>query len=407
MALTKESFKDRLAFETQQDGLNRYKVGCNFDPAFVTMCDDLNHKYNKGARIVEMYGSDRAHAAISARPDFRIQDISMDQLAKTIQEGLDHDITFNYTMNSTSPYGSKVELLRHKKDVQDFVKELENIGCYRVTVATPIMAMIVREVCPDIQIEVSTTVHVDTVTQIKLWHEMFGVNKVCGNILRNRDRKFLENVATYCNRYHVIYELMINEFCYNTFNGSSTHCIFRDSCYNCHATNHIKEDAMAYNNYPMGMCIASRGNTEEGWLRSRYVLPQWIPYYNSIGLHHFKLTGRTGSIEYLTKLCEAYMSMHYDGNLLELWKPLQSIYSGKSESEETSKYMNIPCSKLGHPFISHWFCKEGFKCDDHLCGADASTDLDPTYDGREGIWHGDYACNFCWNYYNKYIKDQA
>lgn len=386
--------------EVNTNGRNFFKVGCNFDDRFISMCDELNHEYDKGAKIVEVYGSDRAHAALAARPDFRLQDIDMAKLERTVKEGLDKNITFNYTMNSIFPYCTKTELLAHKKEIQDFVKYLESIGVYRITVANPIMAMIIREVS-SIELELSTIAHVDAVTQIKLYKDMFNINKICGNVMKNRDKEFLENAAKFCKDNGIIYELMINEFCYNTVNGSSSHCIFRDSCYICHAGNKTQEEAEAFNNYPMGQCMASRGNTEAGWLRSRYVLPQWLKYYNDIGLHHFKLTGRTGSIEYLEAMCRAYMSMDYKGNLIELWKPLQSIYTGKSESDESSKYMNIPADKLDEKFIGHWLKGPGFKCSDHLCGSED----DPTFDNTDGVWCGKYACNFCKRYYDKYVKE--
>lgn len=394
--------EDRLRMEVNPEGKNFFKLGCNFDPAFVSMCDELNNKYDKGAKIIEMYGSDRAHAALSARPDFRLQDISLDYLEKTIQDGLDKGITFNYTMNSIQPYGSKMDMLAHKKEIQDFVKYLESIGCYRITIANPMLALIIREVS-NIELELSTVAHCDTISQIKLYKDMLGINKICGNILRNRDKEFLVNAAKYCWEKSIIYEMMINEFCYNTVDQTSSHCILRDSCYLCHATNKTKEDATAYNNYPMGYCMASRGNTEAGWLRSRYVLPQWLKKYNELGIHHFKLTGRTGSIEYLRAMAEAYMSMNYEGNLIELWKPLQSIYTGKSESEESEKYINIPCSKLGDKFIDHWLGDKPFKCDDHVCGEGAIGD--PTYDNTDGVWHGQYHCDFCKRYYDKYVKE--
>lgn len=361
---------------------NEFKVGCNFDMNLISICRDMNDEYRDKGRVVEMYGSDQDHCDLAARPAFRLQDISEQKFAEYVRELEKVGITFNYTMNSPFPYATKTELLAHKQEIQDFAKKLQDIGVYRITVANPMMALFIREVS-DIELELSTIAHLDTVTQIKFYHELFGINKVCGNILKNRDKAFLSNAANYCNNHGIIYELMAQEFCYNSFKKehSATHCIFRDSCYLCHAGNKTKEEAEAYNNYPMGYCITSRNGEEEGWLKSRWIRPEDLHFYNEIGLHHFKLTGRTGSTEFLKTVIEAYLSEHFEGNILQLWKPLETIYSYQRECEY--KFAdNIPNEKLDG-FLDHWFDGNGFKCEDEMCGE---------------------TCNYCRNFYLQNIK---
>lgn len=358
--------------------INNFKIGCNFDEELITVCDDLNSIYKDKGRIVEMYGSDRAHGALAGRPDWRLKDISMNQLESYVKKLNDCGITFNYTMNSIFPYMTKTELDSHKKEIQYFVKYLENIGVYRITVATPILALIIREVS-DIELELSTIAHLDTVTQIKHYHDTLGINKVCGSILKNRNKKFLETSAKYCNENGIIYELMVNEMCGVSGEGYATHCIYRDSCYICHAMTKTKEENLLFDNYPMKYCMSSRNGNEESWLKMRWIRPEDLHLYNSIGLYHFKLTGRTGTTEYLKKVAESYMSMNYEGNLLGLWKPLETIFNGKNESEENLQdYID---NKSLDGFLDHWFDGEGFECENHLCGTD---------------------CKWCRNFYEKH-----
>lgn len=347
--------------------VNEFKVGTNFDEEIIDIAAQLNDKYSNHGKIVEFYGSDRAHAALAARPDFRLHDITEEQLKHFVKKASDNGMTFNYTMNSIFPYMTKSELVAHKQEIQDWVKKLEDFGVYRITIATPIMAAIVREVS-DIEIELSTIAHIDAVSQMKIYWEMFHINKFCGNILKNRSKPFLVNAAKWCNEHSIIYEMMTQEFCYNTAKTEhcATHCIFRDSCYICHAGNKTKEDALAYGNYPMGYCIGSRENEEEGWLKSRWIRPEDLHYYNKIGIKNFKLTGRTGTSEYMKKVMEAYMSQSYDGNLLELWKPLETIYNGQAEKDWKLAY-DIPNKKLDG-FIDHWFNGNGFECENEICG---------------------------------------
>ena len=168
--------------------MNFFKVGINFDFNLIPLFKELNEKYEGKGKIIEVYGSDRAHASLAARPDFRLPDVSSEDIKKYVRELKELGIMFNYTMNSIFPYGSKKELLEHKQEVINFVKWLEDIGVYRITVANPIMLEIIRnEAKSNIKIEMSTIAHIDTVTQIKYYKDKYNVDKVCGNLLKNRD----------------------------------------------------------------------------------------------------------------------------------------------------------------------------------------------------------------------------
>lgn len=360
--------------------MKQFKIGCNFDEDLIKISDDLNKEYEGKSKIVEMYGSDRNHGVLAGRPNWRLQDISLDFLESYVKKCLDKDITFNYTMNSIFPYMRKSDLYDHKKEIQDFVKHLESIGVYRITVASPILALIIREVS-NIELELSTIAHVDTVTQLKYYHETFGINKICGSILKNRNKEFLKKAAGYCKENGVIYELMVNEMCGVGGEGYATHCAYRDSCYICHAMTVTKEENLLFDNYPMKFCMGSRNGNEESWLKMRWVRPEDLHYYEDLGLNHFKLTGRTGSTEYLAKVAKAYMSESYEGNLIGLWKPLETIYNGKSEKEESLQDC-IDNKKLDG-FLDHWFDGKGFECENELCGT---------------------TCNYCRDFYIKKLK---
>lgn len=368
--------------------VNEFKVGCNFDFALIDKAAELNERYSGKAVVKEWFSSDAAHAEVTARPDWRLTDISAKDFEKFVKKSLDNGILFNYTMNSIIPYGSKPEMIKHKKEIQDLVKWLEDVGVYRITVANPMMAMFIREVSK-IELEASCIFHLDSPTQMKYLHETLGINKFCNNLLKNRNKTFLKNAARYCNENGLILELLANEMCYN--NGIDKNgvnyaapCIYRDSCYICHATCKTKEDSMSYNNYPMQFCMGSRNGNEEGWLRSRWIRPEDLHYYNDLGINYFKLSGRTGFTEAIIDNMNYYMSGTYEGNLLGLWKPLQSIFNRKSEKEVNGQLTDFIDNKKLDGFLDHWFKSEnGFACEDQLCGT---------------------TCTYCHDFYKKMIN---
>ena len=255
-------------FDYDNKNMNFYKVGCNFDPALIDVAVELNKKYKGKSQIVEFFGSDRSNEEVTARPGWRLPDISKEFFADYVNKLKENNIAFNYTMNSIQPYGSKMNMIAHKKDIQDLALFLTKINVARITVANPMMALFIREVS-DINIEVSCIAHIDAVTQIKYWHEVLGADKFCGNLMKNRNKKFLETAQKYCDENGMIQELLCNEFCYvageSNRNAYASPCVFRDSCYLCHATCKKKEDSLSYNNYPMGYCMSARGKNAQNW----------------------------------------------------------------------------------------------------------------------------------------------
>lgn len=350
---------------------NYYKVGCNFDPELINVVKELNEKYKNHGRIVELFGSDRDTEEVTARPGWRLPKISKEYFADYVKKLNDIGVKFNFTMNSIIPYGSKVEMVKHKKDIQDLVKWLESIGVYRLTIANPEILIMVREVS-NIEVEMSCITHIDTVTQMKYYHETFGVNKFCCSILKNRNKEFLIRAQDYCNRNGCILEIMCQEMCGvagidNQGSHYATHCVFRDSCYICHACNRTKEESMLDNNYPMSYCMSARSSTPEAWLRMRWIRPEDQKIYREkTGINYWKVSGRTGTLEYMKFVLEAYMSESYDGNLLGLWKPLSSIYDGKTELKSKTD-IDIPNKKLDG-FINKWMDGNGWECENHECG---------------------------------------
>lgn len=360
-----------------------YKLGCNFDPDLIGKVAALNAKYkDQGVQVDEFYGSDRAHAFLAARPDFRLPDITPEFFEKYVKDSLAAGIRFNYTMNSINP-GSKADIAEQLPEIKALIKWLEDIGVYRITVANLLIAEIIREVSSSMHIELSTIAHVDTITQLKYLKDTFGIDKVCGNLAKNRNKRFLKQAADYCEANGMSYEIMLNEFCGVGSEGATTHCTFRDSCYIAHASDKTMEDAQLFDTYPMKYCIFARKVDISSWLKLRWVRPEDIYRYEEIGIRNFKITGRTGTTEYIVTMAEAYLSRSWEGSLLQLWKPLETIFNGKAELDQEHN-VNIP-NKTLNKFVGKWFSGEGFRCEEELCGT---------------------TCRYCHDYFEAKFSDE-
>lgn len=136
--------------------------------------------------------------------------------------------------------------------------------------------------------------------------------------------------------------------------------------------------ASEFNNYPMNLCMASRDMNPSNWLKLRFIRPEDIKFYNDIGITNFKITGRTGSSEYIIRTLSAYLNESFEGNLINLWKPLESILD---ESKESNATHSIPNKSLDG-FIDIWV-KDKKQCDLEVCGQ---------------------TCNYCERFYKKVIE---
>ena len=343
----------------------KFKVGYNFDKEFLHSLNMLNNKYNTVGIIDEIYCSIRQHAWLAARPDFRIPDISVEELKEHNRIADLYGITMNYTLNSINP-GTRLELADKAKLIT-VIEDLRYCGIKRVTVSSPLIIDILREISGDeFEVELSTILHIDNVSQIRYMHEQYNLKKVCIGIHKNRTFKWLKTAANYANANGIELELLSNEFCANGGDGYTTHCAYRDSCYLMHATDITQEDVGKLNNYPMQHCIASRDTDPVSWLRTRFIRPQDTHYYTKIGINKFKISGRTGSTEYLTYVAEAYISGVFNDNLLKLWKPLETITSNQNELDFLHS-ADVPADRLDG-FLDRWADEPLFDCANEQCG---------------------------------------
>lgn len=363
--------------------MNSFKLGCNFSNELPEIIRHLNSEYPQN-RIVELYGSRGESHYYAARPEYRLHHIDKCLFARYIDELRKIGVAFNYTLNS-SFIGGKETILSQESDIKDYISFLICAGVQTITVTIPYMAEIVRSVSRDVGLEVSTIAHIDSVTQAKIWLEKYAINKICISLNKNRDITFLSRMADYCASNGIIVTLLANEFCGNGLFlkgiNSTTGCIYRDHCYQLHSIGY-DEECIIGNNYPMGNCIQSR-NHIISWLKLNFIRPEDLKLYNSIGINHFKITGRTGGIAYIERIARAYMAEDYTGNLLDLWKHLETIKTRDELGYIPKHYIN---NKKLDGFLNYWFENRSHICANEVCGE---------------------TCRYCDSFYNLFLFGKA
>jgi hypothetical protein len=346
--------------------MNRLKIGCNFSDSLIEFIKNSIYRY-PNVKITEVFGSRSESSLLTARPKFRLPDISRNDFTEYVKSLSEMNVDFNYTLNANT-LGGKKDILKNRGEILRYIEFLVSSGVKVLTVSLPLMAEYIRKVSADIRIEISAIAHIDSISELQVWKEKYGINKICVNISKNREIIFLTKLAEYCKKRDIIVTLIANEFCGNGVmpkDGESivaSNCIYRDHCYCLHSLDYGTDDELD-DNYPMGRCIESR-NDNSVWLKLYFIRPEDMKLYNSIGINNFKITGRTSGFSFLEKVVTAYLKESHDGDLLDLWKHPETI--GASEDLFVSEY-SLPNYKL-EGFLQYWFKNPEHRCSNELCG---------------------------------------
>jgi len=319
----------------------------------------LNRLYSaEEIRISEVYGSLRSDQLpfASARPDFRLPEISRNKFQAMIKAYTKEKIDVNYTCNA--PMHSSVAELNSKRIVIcDSFKYLEDSGVNRLTISNPLLIEMAIESC-SLPMDVSTIINSCNISQLRVYRE-WRADRVCLNIYKNRDFNFLRHYFNAASNIGISPILIVNEFC--MFGNTPCLGVLRDACYVHSSTGGNQEGH--FDGWPFDRCHRERMNYPHSLLQSPFILPQHLNLYKEkTGIRHFKVTGRTFSTSHNCKILTAYMSRYYKGSLVHLW-----IDPGNSSCSEIQKKIDVkPIDLKKVNFFERWFARNescDFSCD--------------------------------------------
>lgn len=337
-------------------------VGYVWDNRQLAQILRLNDQYSdKGIRINEVYGSMRSSVISlpSARPDFRIPKVSLNSFEEQVATLIKNGVAINYTCNSTLNNNVKY-IQKQESDYIKWFKYLEEVGVSRVTVANPLLIEILRS-CSNLPIEISTIMNPTYISSLKYYKE-WGVDKVCLNIYMNRNINQLNDFQKYALSLGIDIQLIVNEFC--SYGSSPCLGLLRGACFE-HSSNRGNKEKL-FDGWPFNKCHQARMEDKTSWLRAPFILPQHLRTYQKLtGIHEFKITGRTNSLDHVNFLMGAYMAEEYGGQLIDLW-----IDPASPNKQLMGKIVDLTCDELiDAGLFDNWFTTDkacnydcGFNC---------------------------------------------
>lgn len=338
----------------------------------------LNKNSKNNRRIKEVYGSMPSAPVGTIRPSVTLPSISLEELCKYIKKVNNKGIEFDYIMNSTVLDGGEYTS-EGKKDIIDFVGTLVDAGLNTLTVSVPYIIRLVKKYYPQLNITASICAEIESPQRAKDF-ENIGVNCIVPAKDLNRDFSTLKNIVNSCSS-------SVKVLC-------TTPCLFKCSDLYYHMNlSSIRDNSLnealkvkgKFLSHTASRCQRRRLEKLEEYIRSPWIRPEDISYYEKIGINDFKLDGRDKSEEYTTEVMTAYMNGHFDGNLLYL---MQNYYP-KNEDE---------FSRLNEFKDEFW--RLGVYMDNNLLEGF----IEAFVDGKTNCDKGCENCNYCKSWADKSIK---
>lgn len=293
--------------------------------------------------VDDVYGAMDRTIIGGGRPTWSLPTVNKKQVEKYIEKTHSLGMKFTYLLNASCLNNIEYSKKSHLKIIK-FLKWINDIKVDYVTVTIPYLIEIIKNDFPNLKVKVSTIAHINSVQKAKFF-EALGVDEITTDFMINRDFHLLKKIkeTTKCN-----IEVVLNDICLYQ-------CPFRAYHYNVvgHASQTLNSLKGFYLDYCLIRCSIIRFTGLKEILKSRWIRPEDIHYYEDIGIGSFKISGRTRSMEWILNVIKAYTSRKYNGNLLDLIDCIESPNYKIEHSLNIKRYKNLLNYILVSPFKSY------------------------------------------------------
>ncbi|MCP4164185.1 MAG: hypothetical protein GY760_29340, partial [Deltaproteobacteria bacterium] len=283
-----------------------YCMPSDFKKETIDSFDKLNHEY-KDSRVVETYGNITVGNELeSGRVSAQLPEVDLIQLEEFIKYSKSKGIDFNYTLNSPH-YQNKEFTNEGVSKIKSFLKTIYDIGVRTLTVASPSMIEIVQASPYGFNIVGSTLCQITNSNKAEYFKKL-GLKRIVVDESINRDFNSLKDIG---NLYDGEVEIIVNPICLKD-------CIYRTFHYNQIGFDSTDNYNKISHNFYEHRCIMQRHDKISNILRSCWIRPEDLNYYEDSKIYYFKLQGRQSVLHGdPLKTLKAYFDMSYDGDLME------------------------------------------------------------------------------------------
>jgi len=271
--------------------------------------DNLLLKVDK-TYIEDFYGKLESDFFGGTKPSYALPSVTRKKASKHIKMVHDFKIKFNYLLN-TSCLGNQEWTRSGQKKMNKMLSWLVDNKVEKVTVAIPYLAELIKKRFPDLKIVVSEIAGVGSLDRVKLW-ENLGADEILFSFIQgSRNFELLKSIR---NNTKLKLKLTANLLClrgcpfskYHSVNGS-----------------HASQDGFKWGRFSIDYCSARCRliRFKHPWqiIRSGWIRPEDLKYYENIGVDSIKFVDRSMKTEFLERIVGAYTKGTYNGNLMDLF----------------------------------------------------------------------------------------
>lgn len=276
--------------------------------SLATNFDNLLIEKIKNKNVYELYGRMTNDIFCGGRPLNSLNKITQEVFESHVKAARENGINFNYLLNGACD-SNKSQSKTWQKQFVKFLFYLKNVGVNAFTITNPLILKIIKKHYPSAICRVSTFSCVDCLEKAKYWEEL-GADIICADFVKiNRNFEELQKIVNGLKRAKL--EIL-------TTNSCIKYCPYIHTHVNCiaHASQH--NSSSGYIDWCLLACQYQQLKKPEEYIKSPWVRPEDVKYYEEIGIEHFKITERDFPTEILVERLEAYNKREYNGNLLNL-----------------------------------------------------------------------------------------
>lgn len=287
----------------------KLSVAHNFDPDLVPRLATIGKTY-------EVFGKLDRDVVGGGRSTYTLRHIGKSRIVQAVKQAHDHGIAFNYLVNGASLNGRE-QTRAGQRRIRGLLNWVADSEADAVTVASPLLAQIVRKKYPQLSIRASAFAMVDTPAKAQQWEDL-GANTLCiSAITCNRDFERLRAIreAVSCEL-----QLIVNASCL-------IHCAWEPTHMQLLTQSSRSRDAGHgfCLDYCLLNCSHRRLKDPVNYVRAVWIRPEDLSVYEKLGIDCFKILERSCPTDLLVKRVKAYRDRSFDGNLYELAAPMASI----------------------------------------------------------------------------------
>ena len=309
--------------------MRAFAVPVHWDTEYIHRLVKLN---NSKANVVELYGCLNTYRLPNGRIPLAHQDIQISK-AKGIRDVFrEYGLSFSYLVN-----GSFLEGVISESDLFDSLhRVIADLEPDAFVISDLVVGLAIRRISSTIPIHISSVASVETIKDLEHFSDISPNRLILAHDLPKDHIKLLP-ILNYCQSNNVMVECMVTESCLYR-------CPLKFNHYDAIVSG--KDDSF-YHSY----CLEQRLSDPQRFLEAgSFILPQDLAFYDDIGVDIYKISGRSKGADWILKTTEAYLSGHYEGDLLEIMGisrenrdrvPFEVIWQGMANDNDTKSVGSV------------------------------------------------------------------